>query len=104
MIEKWRAIKGFRSYKVSNTGFVRRDGKILKTFYVSNGMSLTLSQDDEKTTKRVAHLVGAAFNRSYSANKVPVYRDGDRSNCNFLNLKWVKRSVVTKNGKEKETV
>lgn len=94
---RWLPIKGFPGYEVAPMGAIRRNGVLLRTFMVSNGLSLTLSTNDEKTTVRLARIVGAAFCHDFHPSLVPVYLDGDRTNCRARNLKWVSRSEITGN-------
>lgn len=89
--EKWRPVARHPTFAVSNHGRVRNlRGYILTPF---NG-SITIRYIKTPHCLRVARLVGEAFNAGFAKNLVPIYRNGDRSDCRPCNLKWVPRSVI----------
>ncbi len=93
----WEPITGFPTYFVNRRGEIRNSRKqVLKTFIVNNGPSLTLSVKDEKTTVRVARIVGAAFCEDYADDLYPVFRNGNHRDCRACNLRWVTRSEIMK--------
>lgn len=95
MKERWKKIEKSPTYEVSNLGRVRNSrGKILRMSFVSGGLAATLCVESEKTSVRLARLVGKAFCNGYRDDRYPIYKDGDNSNCAASNLKWVPRSKV----------
>lgn len=97
----WKPVPGFAGrYEVSDAGQVRRvsTGRILKPQKPSSGTGhmLFFSVRDEKTTVRLARLVGAAFCPDFAPEKVPVFRNGNTNDYRAKNLRWVPRSVVSK--------
>jgi hypothetical protein len=101
MKEIWKAIPNTPNRFVSNLGRVRKDLPLQKPYYFSlsknRGGSLRLGITYKGRTEAyvVARLVGDAFCKDYRPHLRAVYRDGDRSNCNAKNLKWVPQSQVT---------
>ena len=90
--ERWKPLRLAPAYAVSSLGRLRNpQGRILRTSWVGNGRSITLSVG----CLRVARLVGEAFNAGYAADRYPIYRNGDRADCRPCNLRWVPRSEVT---------
>jgi len=97
--ETWKPIPGFAPYEVSDLGNIRRgpSGRILKRQKSACGIGhmLTVSIKGEKTTLRVARIVGAAFCPDFDTEKVPAFRNGNTNDYRAKNLKWVPRSEVT---------
>lgn len=93
---EWLPVSGL-PYEVSRSGQVRNlKGRIMRTFFASGGLAVTLSKHDMRTTCRVARLVGAAFSRCYRDDRYPQFRNGDPRDCRNGNIKWVARSVVSR--------
>lgn len=98
----WKTIPGFMGkYEVSDAGQIRRvgTGRVLKAYPSASGLghALSLSVNDEKTTVRVARIVGAAFCPDFREDLYPVFRNGNTNDYRAKNLRWVPRSVVSKN-------
>ena len=94
--ERWKSIEDHPDYYISSFGRIKnKHGRILKTFLITGGLSVAICENNEKTTLRIAREVGKAFSRSFRDGLVPTYRDGDRTNCSTVNLKWVLRSKIT---------
>lgn len=98
----WEPIAGFPTYFVNRRGEIRNSRKqVMRTFMLHNGPSLTLSVKDEKTTVRVARIVGAAFCEDYADDLYPVFRNGKHHDCRACNLRWVTRSEIMKGTRKK---
>lgn len=96
---QWKPIPGFEAYEVSDQGRIRRvaTGRVLKHQKAACGLGhmVTVSVRDEKTTLRVARVVGAAFCPDFAEDRYPVYRNGNTNDYRAKNLKWVPRAEVT---------
>lgn len=93
--ERWKPLRLAPTYAVSSLGRLRNpQGRILRTSWVGNGRSITLSVCGTPHCLRVARLVGEAFNAGYAADRYPIYKNGDRTDCRPCNLQWVPRSQV----------
>ena len=84
-MEMWKPIKDLPGYSVSNEGRVRKD---------STGQIMVLSKNSGycriAISKHVHRLVAEAFIEKPSEEKCWVdHIDGDRSNNNVSNLRWV---------------
>lgn len=84
-MEEWKAIKDLPGYSVSNKGRVRKD---------STGQIMVLSQNGGYSritiTKHVHRLVAEAFlDRPDDERGWVDHIDGDKSNNNVENLRWV---------------
>lgn len=99
--ETWKPVPGFAPYEVSDLGNIRRGptGRNLKRQKSACGIGhmLTVSIKGEKTTVRVARIVGAAFCPDFREDLYPVFRNGNTNDYRAKNLRWVPRSVVSKN-------
>lgn len=87
---EWRKIKGFH-YSVSNTGEVRNDktGRILKKRHSTSGY-LCVQLFDKKTYFKYVHrLVGEAFVQNPKNHPQIDHIDGDKTNNDVSNLRWV---------------
>ncbi len=97
--ETWKPVPGFVPYEVSDLGNIRRGptGRNLKRQKSACGIGhmLTVSIKGEKTTLRVARIVGAAFCPDFDPELVPTFRNGNTNDYRAKNLKWVSRSEVT---------
>lgn len=84
-MEEWKAIKDLPGYSVSNKGRIRKD---------SNGQIMVLSMNGGYAritiSKHVHRLVAEAFLEKPEDDRVWVdHIDGNRSNNNVDNLRWV---------------
>jgi hypothetical protein len=91
MIEEWRKVKEYDDlYLVSNTGKIKRNGKILKEHKDTNGYrSIALSKKGIVKHYRIHRLVAQQFlpNRG---NKPQInHKDGNPQNNYADNLEWV---------------
>lgn len=91
---KWKSIKDFSGYEVSNSGDVRnaRSGKVLKPCYSTGCAHVTLCDTNGHHQKKVHRLVAEAFidnpNDDTEVNRL----DGNKHNNAATNLEWCDRS------------
>ncbi len=101
MIEKWKVIKDYTYYEVSNFGRVKkiksssifeRKNKIypyfLKPVLSNEYPAVGLSKDGKSKTKRIHRLVAEAFIINENNYKEVAHKDGDRENNKINNLYW----------------
>lgn len=84
----WRYVKGYRNYKISNTGIVLniKTGKKLKG-YVWNGRKMvSLTKNNITKNYTLGRLILKHFTKK-PPKFYTVYKNGDLSNCNLKNLK-----------------
>ena len=100
MSEKWKKIEGFDYYEVSNLGNVRKLLPFGRTHQRTVSMDrghnvIQIKQDGICHSLRISRLVGAAFCKDFKQEFRPIFKDGNKANCQALNLKWVPVSQVT---------
>lgn len=86
-MEKWKRIKDFPNYSVSNEGRVKNNtsGRIIAPWIDTNGYpSVHLG----KPIRRVHKLVAEAFVPNPFGLSENNHKDGDKTNCNEWNLEW----------------
>lgn len=92
MEEVWRIVPTFPSYEVSSFGRVRRakSGRLRVLATDHDGYQhLTLSENAKHTTRKVHHLVAAAFlGPKPSATHCLAHNDGNPANNRPDNLRW----------------
>lgn len=100
MTERWKKIKGFRDYSVSNTGLIRSDktGRLLSLYENQYGvLCVGLMLDGEQRHRSVPLLVARAFiPRVRPPFDTPINLDGDRHNNHVDNLEWRPRWFAAK--------
>lgn len=103
MEEIWKDIDGFDNYEVSNTAKVRPKARLLAVKTNKSGnLEVSLNKGDKRHGKMLGRLVYEAFSgEKLSKNDVIIYLDGDKTNCNYDNLRVVSRSEREKMAYEK---
>jgi len=101
MQEKWKTIKGFKDYAISNCGKVKRltpargtkVGHILKPWKISDGyLIIELRKNGESYSKLIARLVTENFIGPCPEGQECNHKDGVKTNNNINNLEWVTHS------------
>ena len=90
--ELWKTVNGYESYEISNMGNVRnvRTGKQLSKFPISNGyLKVGLYTNGVAKPKFIHRLVAMAFCDGYSDGYVVDHIDGNITNNQASNLRWV---------------
>lgn len=98
MIEAWRVVESIPRYEVSNLGRVRLrwERKLVKIQTDPRGiLKVNTCYNGVQASRTIARLVGEAWCPRFKAELRALHKDGDRSNCSALNLKWVIQSKVT---------
>lgn len=92
MEERWRPIRHFPSYSVSDLGQIRNDntGRILSQSYNQNHVpQVGLMRDGKQFHRSVPKLVALAFiPHPLGPFDTPINLDGDRANNRVENLMW----------------
>lgn len=91
--ERWRPVRGYEgTFLVSDLGRVmnNRGNEVTKRFDNKSELSVTLKGKDFK----VSRLVGLAFIPHEATDNIIEYIDGDKTNCQFDNLRWVEGQPV----------
>lgn len=100
MKERWKKIKGFGDYSVSNTGLIRSDktGRLLSLYENQYGvLCVGLMKDGEQRHRSVPLLVARAFLlRNRPPFDTPINLDGNRHNNDVSNLEWRPRWFAAK--------
>lgn len=85
----WKEIVGFENYQISNTGLIKKEGKILKPFD-NGGYDRILLRKDGISKKKLIHRLVAEHFISNQNNKPQVnHKDLNTKNNNVDNLEWV---------------
>lgn len=91
--ERWRPARGYEgTFLVSDLGRVmnNRGNEVTKRFDNKGELSVTLKGKDFK----VSRLVGLAFIPHEATDNIIEYIDGDKTNCQSDNLRWVEGQPV----------
>jgi hypothetical protein len=92
MNERWKPIKGFPGYSVSDHGRIRseKSGRILSQFENQFGLvCIGMMKDGEQRHRSVPLLVMKAFDPHHrEAFDTPINLNGDRHNNHVDNLVW----------------
>ena len=100
MNERWKKIRGFPDYSVSNTGLIRFDKRkrLLSQYENQYGVvCIGLMKDGIQRHRSVPLLVATAFlPRMRPPFDTPINLDGDRHNNHVENLAWRPRWFATK--------
>lgn len=99
-MERWKAIREFPGYSVSDTGLIRSDksGRILAQSENQYGLvCIGMVKDGVQHHRSVPLLVANAFvPRISEPFNTPINKDGDRHNNNHWNLVWRPRWFAVK--------
>lgn len=100
MRERWKKIRGFSEYSVSNTGLIRSDKseRIMSLSENQYGvLYVGLMKNGEQKHRSVALLVAKEFLPPVADPfDTPINLDGDRRNCSVENLAWRPRWFAVK--------
>lgn len=100
MNEKWKKIRGFPDYSVSNTGRIRSEntGRILALYENQYGVvCVGMMLDGQQKHRSVPLLVARAFLPGRRPPfDTPINLDGDRHNNHVENLAWRPRWFAAK--------
>jgi len=102
-MEEWRKVEEFPNYSVSNLGNVRNDetGLIKAQGQNNSGYNLIyLVENKIQKTRTVHRLVAKAFCETTEECNEVDHIDGNKTNNNALNLRWVTRSQNLYNRKK----
>lgn len=100
-MEKWKTIKSFENYEVSDHGNVRNTntGEQLKTPLNSWGYpSVTLCDENGRKNKTVHRLVAEAFIPKIHKLLEVNHKDEDKTNNHVSNLEWVTKKENMNHG------
>ena len=86
---KWKTIKGFENYEISNTGLIRKGEQILSPFNNSGYLRIQLINGDKKEKILMHRLVANAFIPNDNEDLQINHKDLDKKNNNVDNLEWV---------------
>jgi|SRR6185503_20785184 len=100
MKERWKKVRGFPDYSVSNTGLIRADksGRILSLSVNQFGVPCVgMMNNGRQRHRSVTLLVAKAFLPTRrDAFDTPINLDGDRLNNHVANLAWRPRWFAVK--------
>ena len=91
--ERWRPVRGYEgTFLVSDLGRVmnNRGNEVTKRFDNKGEVSVTLKGKDFK----VSRLVALAFIPHEAIDNIIEYIDGDKTNCQADNLRWIEGQPV----------
>lgn len=86
---KWKQIKDFEEYQISNTGLIKRNGIVLNPFNNDGYLRILLSNGLIKKKKLIHRLVAEAFIPNEDNKKQVNHIDLNKLNNNVKNLEWV---------------
>lgn len=93
MDERWKRIKDYEDYWISNRGRVYGPGRggnggFLKLVPQDGYLKVTLTKKGKKCDKRVNRLVAMAFIEKPKGSYLVMHEDDDRTNNSVENLSW----------------
>ena len=84
-MENWRLV-GIDDFEVSDIGRVRQGDRMLKIYRSSKDIMIVVLN---KKTHQLSKLVGRSFVDNPNNERFIHHIDGDKTNCEAENLKWV---------------
>lgn len=95
---KWRKIKEFENYQVSNDGRIRNKNtkKVLKPWIRNGYYSITLRKDSKSFTKNIHKIVGITWLKKTLNSNFINHIDGNKLNNKLENLEFVTPKQNTK--------
>jgi len=97
MIRRWKFVKGFSAYMVTDEGEVFRQSLVKPCSGGSNGYQIvSLSQNGQKKSAAIHSLVLATFGPPKPEGYIAHHIDGNPFNNAIENLKWISRSEHSK--------
>lgn len=98
-IEHWALIDGYDNYEISSFGRVRNNqtNRILKQGNTGNYYQVGLVKDGKRKHLQVHRLVAFVFCENKDNNNEVDHIDRNGFNNHFINLRWVTRSINSKN-------
>lgn len=97
-LDNWHNIKGWEDYFVSNDGRIYsiRRNKLLKVWSQPGKYKrITLSKGGKYKSFTIHRLVATGFIPNPLNKKYVNHKDGNKNNCNYLNLEWCTQSENT---------
>ena len=97
--EIWRVIDEYENYEVSSHGRVRNTDtmKIVKGTLDNGYYRIDITKNNKRITHRVHRLVAFAFCNNDNDFNVVDHIDRNKTNNNWLNLRWTTQSINMRN-------
>lgn len=104
-MERWKKLRDFPGYEVSNRARVRHHGRIIDASTNGQGVvRVNLRRDRVNYTRSLSRLVCREFHGEPKENEVVIYKDNDQSNCDADNLYWGDRGFAWERKKQSRSV
>lgn len=88
-MEKWKHIKHYEEYQISNLGNIKRNNKILKPFKNTKGYyQIDLFKKGKRERFLIHRLVANAFIKNNNNYSIINHKDENILNNNIENLEW----------------
>lgn len=106
-MEKWAPVPGYEGlYEISNTGSVRRGGKVLKPRQRKRDgyIEISLSKNNTKENKKVHRLVAEVFVPNTENLPEVNHKDENKANNHATNLEWIRHKENCNYGRRNEKI